>query len=56
MGNENFVINSRKAIAEAIIGLILFFYDSKRSTGFPKICFYRKYYSFRRRFDIKAKD
>ena len=44
--------NSRKAIAGVINGLLLvFFYESKRSIGF----FVRKYYSFRRRFDLKTK-
>ena len=47
--------NSRTAIAGAIIGLLLVFYDSKRSIGFLKVFFYRKYYSFRRCFDLKRK-
>ena len=46
-------INSRAAIAGAIIGLLLVFYDSKRSIGFLKVFFY---YSFRRRFELKAKE
>ena len=49
------VFNSRTAIAGAIIGLLLVFYVSKRSIGFLKVFFYRKYYSFRRCFDLKAK-
>ena len=52
----NFFINSRTAIAGDIIGLLLVFYDSKRSIDFLKVfLFYRKYYSFRRCFDLKAK-
>ena len=49
------IFNSRTAIAGAIIGLLLVFYDSKRSIGFLKVFFYRKYYSFRQCFDLKAK-
>ena len=49
-----FMFNSRTAIAGANIGLLLVFYHSKRSIGFIKV-FYRKYYSFRRCFDLKAK-
>ena len=30
-------------------------YDSKRNIGFLELFFYRKYYLFRRRFDLKAK-
>ena len=48
--------NSSEAIAEAIIGLLLVFYHSKRSIGFLKVFFNHKYYSFRRRFDLKAKE
>ena len=33
------MINSRTAIAGAIIGLLLVFYDSKRSIGFLKVFF-----------------
>ena len=36
-------------------GALSFYYDSKRSIGFLKVFFYRKYYSFRRCFDLKAK-
>ena len=39
-------------IADATIGLLLDFYDLKRSIGFLKAFFYRKYYSFRRCFDL----
>ena len=36
------------------IGFLKVFYDSKRSIGFLKVFFYRKYYSFRRCFNLKA--
>ena len=50
-----FVINSRTVIAGAIIGLLLVFYDSKRSIGFLSVFFLQEVYLFTRHFDLKAK-
>ena len=47
--------NSRTAIAGAIIGLLLVFTTRRGVLIFLRIFFYRKYYSFRRFFDLKAK-
>ena len=51
-GESAMFINSREAIADAIIGLLLVFYDSKRSIGFLQVFFNRKYCFFRLRFDL----
>ena len=51
--NSDFVISRLTAIAGAIIGHLLVFYDSKRSIRFFKV-FFTGTTAFRRLFDQKA--
>ena len=54
--NRPIFFNSRAAIAGAIIGLLLVFLRLEEEYWFSSGFFsYRKYYSFRRCFDLNAK-
>ena len=53
--NFEIFFNSRTLIAGAIIGLLLVFYDSKRSIGFLSVFFLQEVDLFTRHFDLKAK-